>query len=134
MAELVPQLDCPVYHQAIKLRGYNRMITVFQAVTSRDASKVLRRLKPEWTREDHISLSKKHDVEADTQRQEWDRLLNEAAMETFGRPFLFTDYIISAIGRGEFSEEKKVLLRFAAHAATYHQLANRAHAIAARRR
>lgn len=131
---LVPRLDNIAYHQSVKLSKYNGEITVFQAVSDRDASKVLKRLKPDWTKEDHAELAKQHAKEAEAQQQEWDRLLDDAAMETFGRPFMFTDYKISAIGRDEFSVEKKTAIRFAAHAATYHQLASRAHAMAARSR
>lgn len=128
------QLDHPVYHQGVRLRSYNGRITVFQATSDRDAAKVLKRLKPDWSKEDHAALAKAHASEAKAQRLEWDRLLNEAAMATFGRPFEFMDYRISAIGRDEFSDEYKEKLRFAAHASTYHMLASRAHAQAARGR
>lgn len=134
VATLVDQLNNPAYHQGIKLRGYNGQITVFQAVNDRDAAKVLKRLKPQWSKPEHADLAKAHEDEAQAQRAEWNRLLDEAAMATFGRPFQFHDYRISAIGREEFSEEHKKKLRFAAHAVTYHTLAARAHAKAARGR
>lgn len=134
MACLVERLDNAVYHQGVKLRGYNCRVTVFQAATDRDAAKVLKRLKPDWSKSDHDFLAKDHASEAEFQRREWDRLLNEAAIATFGRPFQFHDYRISAIGREEFSEEYKQKICFAAHAATYHSLASRAHALAARGR
>lgn len=134
MATLADRLDNPVYHQGVKLRGYNMRVTIFQAATDRDAAKVLKRLKPEWSKADHAALAKAHAAEAEAQRGTWDQLLDEAAMATFGRPFQFHDYQISAIGRDEFSESFKQKLRFAAHAATHHVLAARAHAQAARGR
>lgn len=132
MAQLVAQLDNPAYHQRVKLRGYNGSITIFQATSDRDAAKVLKRVKPEWTPGEHETLAHAHAAEADTQRAEWNRLLDEAAMATFGRPFQFADYRVSAIGRDEFSEEHKQKIRFAAHASNYHTQAARAHAQAAR--
>lgn len=134
MASLVERLDNPAYHQGVKLRGYNHRVTVFQATSDRDAAKVLRRLKPDWSKSEHAELAKAHAAEADSQRMEWDRLLDDAAMATFGRPFQFQDYRISAIGREEFSDEHKQKIRFAAHATTYHTLASRAHAQASRGR
>lgn len=133
MPKLIPQLDHAVYHQRIKLRGYNGRISVFMAASDRDAAKVLKRLKPDWTPEDHASLAKKHAEAAEIQKKEWSRLVNQAAMETFGRPFEFIDYKISGIARDEFSEGMKTALRFAAHAETYHGKASQAHAMAARR-
>lgn len=132
MAQLVAQLDNPAYHQRVKLRGYNSSISIFQTTSDRDAAKVLKRLKPEWTQGEHETLSIAHAAEADAQRAEWNRLLDDAAMATFGRPFQFADYRISAIGSDEFSEEHKQKIRFAAHASNYHSQVARAHAQAAR--
>lgn len=132
MAQLVKHLDNLAYHQRVKLRGYNSSITVFQATSPRDAARVLKRLKPDWTPAEHTALAEAHEAEAAAQEKAWNALLNEAAMATFGRPFAFTDYRISAIGRDEFSDEHKQKIRFAAHAANYHKQAARAHAQAAR--
>lgn len=129
---LVAELDHPAYHERVKLPGYNGKTTVFQAVTDRDAAHVLRRVNPAWTKEQHLELAQRHAGETLRQREAWNKLLNEAAQQTFGRPFQFFDYRISGIGRDEFSEEHKVALRFHAHATTYHEQVSRAHAHAAR--
>ena len=127
-------LDHPAYHQAVKLRGYNCLVSVFRATTDADAAKVLRRLNPAWTPAEHATLANAHAAASDRQRAVWDALLNEACLSAFGRPFQFADYRISGIGRDEFPEPVKEKLRFAAHATTYHGILARAHAYAARRR
>lgn len=130
-ANLLSDLDHPAYHLAVKLPKYNRRVTVFQATTPLDAAHILKRANPAWTKEDHQQLSQAHATRGRQLNERYSQLLDEAALETFGRKFLPTDYHISAIGREEFSPEKKVALRNAAHASTYHQYAARAHAKAA---
>lgn len=127
MAVLVPSLDNPVYHQAIRLRGYTWRVTVFMTVSDLDGAKLLQKLNPDWTQDDHKRLSALHEEMATRQTGEWNRLFDKAAMETFGRPSLFSDYKISAIGREEFSDEMKEQLRFAAHSAGSHRTLARVH-------
>lgn len=131
---LCPELDNPVYHIATKLRGYTNKTTVFQATTDGDAATVLKRLGKSWTKEEHERLAAQHGEAAERLKADWNRLADEAAMETFGRPFAFGDYRISGIGREEFSDDFKTKLRFAAHAATHHGTLHRAHDRASRRR
>lgn len=128
------KLDHPAYHAAIKLPKYNGPVNVIQAVSALDAAHVLRRANPEWTPVDHLTLADLHATEAARQQMHYNILLDEAANETFGRPFKPTDYRISAIGSELFSEEKKVALRHAAHARTNHRVIAGAHLKAAGRR
>lgn len=129
---LNPKLDHPAYHGLVRLPKYNTVTTVFQACTANDAGKVLRRLNPRWTPEDHQTLAERHAAEARKLKARHAELLEEAARETFGRPFQMVDYRISAIGSDEFSEDKKRELRHAAHAATGHSLVSQAHRQASR--
>lgn len=128
------KLDHPAYHEAVRLPKYNGPVNVIQAVTSRDAAHVLRRANPDWTPVDHLTLADLHATEAARQLMQYNALLDQAANETFGRPFQPTDYRISAIGSDLFSEEKKVALRHAAHARTNHRVIASAHLKAAGRR
>ncbi|MDT8992772.1 hypothetical protein RQP54_18005 [Curvibacter sp. APW13] len=132
--DLLGALDHPAYHQQIKLRWYNGRINVFQAVTPTDAAKVLRRLKPTWTKDEHASLAQQHADAADQHERAWSQLVDQAAIETFGRPYHITDYRISGIACDEFSEPMKQALRFAAHARTYHRQLSGAHACASGQR
>ncbi len=134
MPVLEPGLDHPAYHARVKLRYYNYAVSIFQATSDQDAARILQRLHPEWTTADHEELATRHREAADRQAAAWSRLVEAAAQETFGRPYQFTDYRISGIACDEFSDVNKDKLRFAAHAATYHSLASRAHGVAAKMR
>jgi len=133
MPLLEPGLDHPAYHGRIQLRYYNHPVSIFQAVSDQDAARILRRLCPDWSSTDHAELATRHREAADRQAAAWNRLVEAAALETFGRSFHFTDYRISGIACDEFSDLNKERLRFAAQAATYHSLASRAHRVAAKR-
>ena len=128
------KLDHPAYHAAVRLPKYNGHVNVIQAVTDLDAAHVLRRANPDWTPTDHLVLADLHATEAARQQLQYNVLLDEAANETFGRPFHPTDYRISAIGSDLFSPEKKAALRHAAHARSNHRVIARAHLKAAGRR
>lgn len=52
---------------------------------------------------------------AERSRRAWSREAERAALETFGRPWQFTDYRISGIGSDQFTDERKERLRFLAH-------------------
>lgn len=133
-ATLNAKLDHPAYHEPIRLPKYNRLVNVFQACDSSDAGRVLRRTNPDWSKEDHLQLADLHATEAAKLLVRYNTLLEEAAQETFGRPYHVTDYRISAIACDEFSAEKKEALRFAAHARTNHRTVAVAHLKAAGRR
>lgn len=130
---LTLSLDHPAYHQPVKLRGYNGRVDVFRALLPRDAARVLRAVKPDWTRQEHIDLAGRHKAESDRLSTLHTELLDRAHMQTFGVPRGFHDYRISAIGRDEYPEDLKEQLRAAAHGSTYHSQLHHAH-LAARGR
>ena len=127
-----PKLDHPAYHASVSIPKYNGQVTVFRATSTYDAAKVLKKANPDWSADDHLKLASLHVTEAGRQQVAYNTLLDEAAQETFGRPFQVTDYRISAIASDAFSAEKKSALRKAAHARTYHEVVGMAHAKAAR--
>jgi len=130
-------LDHPAYLMVVKISGYNTIgsrITVFQAVTDADAAKVLIKACPEWSKQDHLRLQEEHRAEAKRHREAWEKVADEAAQATFGRPFQVTDYRVSAIGSYEFSPEHKQALRLHAYAKGKHQRLASAHGIAAHSR
>lgn len=132
--QILSDLDHPAYHGQVRLHGYAGKVNISQVVLDGDAAKVLQRLNPSWLKADHQRLSKQHEQAMTTLDAQYRVLQDEAAMETFGRPFQFMDYKISAIGSDEFTEEKKTALRFAAHASATHSRLSRAHQIASGRR
>lgn len=127
-----PELSHPAYEQAFRLKGYSGKITLFQAVSTADAAKVLKQANPNWTAQDHKRLSQQHAEAAAKYEVEWGQLANEAALQTFGRPYSIFDYKVSGIASEEFPDEFKEKLRFAAHAKSHHTTASRAHEHAAR--
>lgn len=76
---------------------------------------MLRRRLPTWTRADHARQALAMERKADRCRRAWSREAEAAALETFGRPWQFTDYRISGIGSDEFTAERKERLRTLAH-------------------
>lgn len=136
MTTLVSELDHMAYAKTIRLRGYTRRtgITVLQALSAGDAATVLIRANPDWTKADHLHLAAAHHDEATRQKAAWSRIVNEASLATFGRPYGIWDYKVSGIAREEFSAEHKEALRFAAHAGGNHATLALAHERAAKRR
>ncbi len=128
-----PALDHPAYSARIKLRGYNGPVTFQGAVSDTDSARVLHRANPSWSKDEHLDLAQRHTIEADRLNNLHTRLLNQAHMETFGRPPVISDYRITAIGREEYPEEMKTQLRQAAYGYTAHAQASRGHRAAARR-
>lgn len=128
----LPSLGHPAYTQAIKLKGYSCHVNIIRATCSADAAKILKRLHPSWSRQDHDELAKAHQAARVDMEREYSELLDVAALQAFGRKYHITDYRISAIACDEFSEEHKERLRYLAHSATKHAIAAGAHAHAAR--
>ncbi len=121
------------YTERVKLRGYNGPVTVFSAHGS-DAGKVLRKLHPEMTREDHLSLAKKYLKRGYEMDRLYANLLNRAAKQTWGRAWQTTDYRVSGIGSNEFSAPMKKRLREAVTLMNAYSRAYRAHEYAAGKR
>lgn len=124
-------LDHPAYHTRARLKGYNCAVNIFTAVSPVDAGRLLRRLLDGYTVEQHRQLARQHAEAAGQMKDDWNRLADDAAQQTLGRPFRFEDYQISGIAREEFTPAMKEKLRFAAHAGTAHTKAARAHWAAA---
>lgn len=125
-------LDHPAYQERIKLRGYNCRVNVLMATNDTDGGRVLKRLNPSWTKGDHKALAEQHAQLGKQMHNEWNALLDVAALQAFGRKYHITDYRISGIACEEFSDEHKDRLRYLAHASTHHRAVARAHASAAR--
>ena len=121
------------YTERVKLRGYNGPVTVFSAHGS-DAGKVLRKLHPEMTKEEHLDLARKYKKRGYAMDTLHSRLLDRAARQTWGRPWRTTDYRISGIGSDEFSASMKKRLRDANALLNAYSRAARAHEYAAGRR
>lgn len=125
-------LDHPAYTGRVRLRGYNGAVSATGACTPLDASHVLRRLNPAWTKQEHAALGDYHAEQRHLCDQQWSTLVDEAALATWGRPYSIFDYRISGIASDEFPEKFKTRLRFLAHASANHSRLSHAHRAAAR--
>ena len=119
-------LSLPIYAARINLRGYNVKIGALFHETNA-AARALRKIVPELTKKDHAIAAAYHAARKVQLDNAWAIIANNAARETFARDWQFSDYRICAIGREEFSERYKKLLRHCAYNAAKHSAAYRAH-------
>lgn len=127
----LPTLHDPIYTQRLRMRGWNRRVGATVGC-QRTAAKVLKRLAPHWSREDHLRLAEHHARRAQRLQAIWSLVADRAAQDLLGRPFAVTDYRICAIGREDFAEHHKRVLRHCAYGSTQHRQLADAHACAAR--
>lgn len=128
----------PIYAQQYRAwRRWQRntvLDRVLSSTSDRKAANVLIKAHPEWSRFDHRLLAELHDHAGKLQQEAYHRALDEAAIATFGRPFRFGDYRICCIGREEFSDDWKAVLRYHGYTGPKHRLLAAAHRAACRSR
>jgi hypothetical protein len=133
-AASLSDLKDALYNTPVRLKGYNGAVTISTAHGDADKARVLIQLQPEMTRSQHASLARGFATLADHLDAEWNREIDEAAMETWGRPWQVTDYRISGIGSAEFSNQRKTKLRTFAQGATKAKYIAQGHEAAAKSR
>ncbi len=94
----------------------------------------LLRNTPTWTKSDHQDVAAKHKKTAQKFERLWGKTQDAAHMERFGRKATMADYRVSGIGRDDYSEAKKNLLRKLARAISDHNILAAHHAAAAKKR
>jgi len=126
---LSPELDRQEYHALQRISGHRR--SVLSAVTASDGLKLLKRQLPALSRAEHLQLCHLHATAVIQHRDAWSNVADEAAMQTFGRAFCFTDYKISGIASDSFSETHKERLRHHCHCRSNHAVLTVYHYMAA---
>ena len=124
----------PAYSARVRLRGYTGAITAAGAHTKRDAANVLITANPAWTRADHARLAELHSQAETLHESAYQKALDGAAQETFGRPFAFGDYRVCCIGSEQFSDAWKKIIRLHGYAAPKHKALAKAHLAASQSR
>jgi hypothetical protein len=109
-----PGTNHAVYFDRVKLPKYNGAVSVLSA-NGADAGRLLRRRLPDFDITSHVHAALFYKRQRERMAVAWNKTANRAAQVTFGRPFEFTDYKISGIGRDEFSDGFKNRLRKLAH-------------------
>ena len=121
----IPAHDADVYRVGEKRPKWNGTVSPRQDAT--EGGRMLRERLQGWTAKDHEEAAAAHQAASKSKNAEWQATLEKAHQETFGKKPGVGDYKISAIGRDEYSDERKNQARELAHAATHHSDAAWAH-------
>ena len=116
----------PIYTQEFKLPKYNGKVTVMNG----PASMILAR-SGKFDKMEHLKRADIFARAAENAEKMWSKTVEKASMETFDRPYEFSDYKVSGIARSEYSEKRKNQLRTLAHSMSIFKTLARAHADAA---
>ncbi|MGF6440310.1 hypothetical protein [Paraburkholderia youngii] len=122
-----------IYEVAVRLPRYTRNPSVNSAHSTADAARILHKVMPPLTVAEHQALANVHLDMMATALTSWATIVNLACLETFGRPYQFSDYRVSGVARDEFTMERKEQLRLLSRAETRHRNAARAHDALAKR-
>lgn len=128
-----PSLRLEIYQTKVKVRGYTIKVSPLSADAT-TAGRLLRLGFSGWTKADHLKASDGHARAAIRIEKLYSRLLDTAAVYTWGRHYQITDYRISGIASDEFSEKFKRILRRTTWALTQHKTLAVAHRRAAGKR
>lgn len=122
----------PVYDQEFRLPKWTCRVSVARAWhCPLTAGRLLRRVLPTWTKEQHLEQARYHHARAKKLEKIWGLVWDRAFSEQFGRaPFIY-DYRISGVGNDELPERHKRVLRYCAHTGSRHVDLARAHERAA---
>lgn len=120
-------LSHPAYTTPLKVRGWNGRLHAGNTTSLTHSATVIKRLMPGWTKEDHAAIADYHARRANKMQAAWNLIVERAALQTFGRPWQFTDYKVCAIARDEFSEAHKRVLRHCAYNGNRHLHLARVH-------
>jgi hypothetical protein len=118
-----------IYVQEFKFPKYNGKVTVLHGTDH--GGKILAR-SGKWTKEEHLKIADVLGYIAVNVQDKYERTLDKASMETFGRKYQMTDYKISCIARDEYSEKRKDELRLLCKGITIYQTLASAHKDAAK--
>lgn len=113
-------LDHPVYTQLNKVRGQTNTPDIFGIHDPVKAGKIIMKAFPDLSPIMIEALRDMHDLLAEYNNALWVRVVNSAAFDTWGRPYVISDYKVSGIASDEFSVIFKDMLRDAAHKKNKH--------------
>ena len=132
MNTLQVPLSHPSYTKSVKLRSWNCRTSALHCSDPKVAAQLIARFGPVRTAREHFSIAQYHVARYHKMKAIWSLVAERAAMEALNRPWKIEDYKICAIGREEFSEAHKRVLRHCAYRSTEHLQIARAHAILAK--
>ena len=107
---------------------------VSPVMDANEGGKILRQRLPDWTKAQHVAEARKLLAQYRALNKAWGAVRDKEHLRVFKRPAGFHDYIISGIGRAEYSEKAKDKLRLLSHTASAMHAAAWAHWRAAGKR
>ncbi len=103
------------------------------AHSNSDRAQVLKKMFRGWSKADHKNAAEQHREASIRWHRVWNKAADRAHRETFGKSARSVlDYKVSGIGRDEYPERYKTILRKAAQSASAHVIVSEAHAYAAK--
>ena len=109
-----------MYARRFKIRGYHDPVSVWRVVAIDDAAKILHLLLPDWDKKMAKELSLYHLNMQGVQEHLWIVERERIHRQQFGVTPTIFDYIISGVGREEYPETEKNLLRGLAISSSRH--------------
>jgi hypothetical protein len=122
------------YTSRIKLPKWNCRTTALASHSDITAAKIITKFRPELNQQSHLMIASYHLARSKKLFDIWNKVVNRAAQETFGRPWRIKDYKVSGIGSDDFAERHKRVLRHCIHRAYEHQDMSHAHTVLAKRK
>ena len=118
------------YQQQFKFRRIRGPVTVFHVgANNQMLRRMVRQMFPEFGAQEHrLAAAKFKDFEQRLQCL-YEKALDDAAIETFGRKLNIGEFHVSGIGRAEFPDAKKNRLRRLTRLKSQCQDIARAHAV-----
>jgi hypothetical protein len=129
----IPSPSALVYKSHFKLPKYNGLATIFTpSLGTTAAAKILISLFPSWSKEDHLRAAAKFSRMETKYDEKWAEAQKAAHNKKFGKDPQFADYKVSGIGRDEYAEDDKKVLRKLAHSKSKASILAWAHKAAAK--
>lgn len=126
-------LSSPIYNTPVKLRLIAGKPTAHAAGCSSTAARIIRRTAHGWTKADHDQAVRYHIARYERLNSIWEKLLDKAMIQQYGRAMGVADYKVCAIGRDEFPDTVKRVLRHCRYRSCEHLNIGRAHEKLAKR-
>lgn len=124
-------LDNPAYTTPVKLPGQGK-VTAINAHSAADGAKILNKLRPDWTKADHLNMAAEHEDLAESAETDWGKLVASEFKKLFDRDYRVGDYKVSGVARDEFPATVKDELRELNRQMNGHKSLRVAHAYAAK--
>lgn len=125
-------LSSPIYNTPTKLPLAGKR-TARAAGCSGTAARIMRRATPGWTKVDHDHAARYHLARYERLNSFWEKLLDKAMIRQYGRAMGVMDYRVCAIGRDEFPDTVKRVLRHCRYRSCEHLHLGKAHEKLAKR-